>query len=57
MYTFAQEQIKKEFKEISLNPTASIGFSVGLPDENNIFEWRCTLMGPQDSLIKEAYFT
>ena len=56
MYTFAQEQIKQEFKEISLTPTASIGFSVGLPDENNIFEWRCTLMGPQDSPYKGGLF-
>ena len=49
-------QIQKEFKEISLNPTASIGFSVGLPDDNNYFEWRCTLMGPQDSPYKGGLF-
>ena len=52
----AQEQIKKELNELRLNPTATIGFSVGLPDENNIFEWRCTLMGPQDSPYKGGLF-
>ena len=53
---FAQSQITKEFKEISLNPSAAIGFSVGLYDENNMFKWRCTLMGPQDSPYKGGLF-
>ena len=53
---FAQQQISKEFKEISLNPAAAIGFSVGLYDDNNIFVWRCTLMGPQDSAYKGGLF-
>ena len=53
---FAQQQISKEFKEISLNPAAAIGFSVGLYDDNNIFVWRCTLMGPQDSPYKGGLF-
>ena len=52
----AQQQIRKEYQEITRNPMAAIGFSVGLPDENNIFEWRCTLMGPQDSPYKGGLF-
>ena len=54
--SYAQEQIKREYREITLNPAAAIGFSVGLPDENNLFEWRCTLMGPQDSPYKGGLF-
>ena len=52
----AQDIIRKEFKEISLNPMASIGFSVGLPNENNLFEWRCTLLGPNDSPYQGGLF-
>ena len=56
MLTPAMETIKKEFQDLNRNPMASIGFSVGLPDENNLFEWRCTLMGPQDSPYKNGLF-
>jgi len=56
MYSSAIETIKKEFQEITRNPMTSIGFSVGLPDENNFFEWRCTLMGPVDSPYKGGLF-
>ena len=52
----AQDLIYKEFKEIKRNPEVSIGFDVGLPDENNYFEWRCTLLGPQDSPYKGGFF-
>ena len=52
----AQEIIKKEYKEISRNPAATIGFSVGLPDVNNLFEWRCTLMGPSDTPYAGSLF-
>ena len=56
MFTSAMDIIRKEFLELNRNPMAAIGFSVGLPDENNVFEWRCTLMGPQDSPYKNGLF-
>ena len=52
----ARAIITKEFKDINRNPMANIGFSVGLKNENNIFEWRCTLMGPQDTNYKNGLF-
>ena len=52
----ARAKIAKEFKDISQNPMANIGFSVGLPRENDVFEWRCTLMGPSDSPYKNGLF-
>ena len=52
----ARRRITEEFKEINRNPMANIGFSVGLPDENNIFVWRCTLMGPSDTSYKNGLF-
>ena len=52
----ARRKITEEFKVINRNPMANIGFSVGLPNENNVFEWRCTLMGPSDSPYKNGLF-
>ena len=45
----AIKRIKKEFQDLSDNPNLNIGVTVGLVDENNIFEWRCTLIGPRDT--------
>ena len=52
----ARRKIAEEFKDINRNPMANIGFSVGLPNQNNVFEWRCTLMGPSDSPYKNGLF-
>ena len=53
----ARQKIAEEFKDINRNPMANIGFSVGLPNESNVFEWRCTLMGPSDSPYKNGFFS
>ena len=52
----ARQRITNEFREINRNPMANIGFSVGLPNENNVFEWRCTLMGPSDTSYRNGLF-
>ena len=52
----ARTRIANEFNDINKNPMANIGFSVGLPNENNIFEWRCTIMGPADTNYKNGLF-
>ena len=52
----ARTRITNEFNDINRNPMANIGFSVGLPNENNIFEWRCTIMGPADTNYKNGLF-
>ena len=52
----AMKLIKEEYKQISTNPIANIGVSVGLPDEDNIFEWQCTLRGPTDSSYSGGLF-
>ena len=45
----ATKRIKEEFKDLNNNPEMNIGVSVGLPDEDNIFEWQCCLIGPKDT--------
>jgi ubiquitin-conjugating enzyme E2 G1 len=36
------------FAELSRNPLD--GFSAGLVDDSNIFEWNVTIIGPPDTL-------
>ncbi|MQL67821.1 hypothetical protein Taro_000111 [Colocasia esculenta] len=40
--------------ELSKNPVD--GFSAGLVDDNNIFEWSVTIIGPPDTLYEGGYF-
>ena len=45
----AMKIIKQEYVDLNNNPISNIGVTVGLPDDDNIFEWQCTLFGPKDS--------
>ena len=49
-------RIKEEFEKFNKNPLSNMGITVGLFDENNIFEWRCALLGPKDSYYKGGLF-
>ena len=46
----------KTFKNISENPLTSIGCTVGLVDKDNIYNWKCTLVGPNDSPYRNGIF-
>ena len=50
------KRIKAEFTDINNNPISNIGVTVGLPDDDNIFEWRCSLMGPKDTSYSGGIF-
>ena len=52
----AMKRIKEEYKEINSNPIANIGVTVGLIDEENIFEWRVSLIGPKDTSYAGGLF-
>ena len=58
----AMKRIREEFKELEIchkinsNPIANIGVCVGLVNEDNIFEWRCTLKGPNDTSYRGGIF-
>ena len=39
---------RKQLKELSRNPIE--GFSAGLVDDSNVFEWQITVMGPPDTM-------
>ena len=52
----AMKRIKEEFAEINENPNPNIGLAIGIPEKDNIFKWRVTLTGPQDSSYKRGVF-
>ena len=45
----AMKYLKTEFTQLQKDPILSLGATVGLPDPNNIFHWKITLIGPQDT--------
>ena len=52
----AMKQIKSEYENLNRSPNQNIGVTVGLPDQDNIFDWRATLTGPKDSSYKGGVF-
>ncbi|KAF4358678.1 hypothetical protein F8388_005618 [Cannabis sativa] len=44
----------KQLKDLCKNPVD--GFSAGLVDETNIFEWSVTIIGPPDTLYDGGFF-
>ena len=41
--------LKKEFDQLQNDPILALGVTVGLPDPSNIFHWKISLSGPQDT--------
>jgi len=46
--------LRKQLKELSKNPVE--GFSAGLSDDENIYEWEIMIMGPPDTLYEGGFF-
>ena len=45
----AMKTLKKEFNALKNNPITSLGVTVGLVNESNIFKWKISMVGPQDT--------
>ncbi|PON56592.1 Ubiquitin-fold modifier-conjugating enzyme [Parasponia andersonii] len=52
--TQASLLLQKQLKELYKTPVD--GFSAGLVDESNIFEWRVTIIGPPDTPYDGGFF-
>ena len=50
------KRIQAELKELTRSPMINFGITVGLFDDNNIFEWKCTILGPKDTCYKGGLF-
>jgi len=46
--------LKNQLKELNKNPVD--GFSVGLKDDSNIYEWQCMLEGPPGTDYEGGFF-
>ncbi|KAL7147979.1 hypothetical protein ABFS83_06G147700 [Erythranthe nasuta] len=46
--------LQKQLKDLCKNPVD--GFSAGLLDETNLFEWSVTIIGPPDTLYEGGFF-
>ena len=48
--------LKKEFQDLNKAPIINIGLTVGLINEDNIFEWKFTISGAKDSSYAHGIF-
>lgn len=46
--------LRKQLKDLTRNPVD--GFSAGLVDDSNVFEWQVTIIGPPDTLYEGGFF-
>ena len=52
----AMKRLQEEYKELNRRPMQNFGITVGLFDEDNLFEWKCTILGPKDTCYKGGLF-
>ena len=52
----AMKKINEEFKELNVRPLSNFGMFVELFNEENIFEWKCSLLRPKDTCYKWGLF-
>ena len=52
----AMQAVRREFQDIYEKPILNIGAQVGLPNPQNIMEWRCTMTGPSDTPFANGLF-
>ena len=48
--------LSKAFKKLYENPLTNIGCTVGLINEDDYYNWKCTLKAPKDSPYQGGYF-
>ncbi|KAE8812470.1 ubiquitin-conjugating enzyme E2 7 [Hordeum vulgare] len=46
--------LQKQLRDLAKNPVD--GFSAGLVDDGNVFEWQVTIIGPPETLYDGGYF-
>lgn len=51
----ALKRLRQEYKDIIKNPLANIPITIGY-DEDDIFTWKITLLGPKDTPYKGGLF-
>ena len=54
--TDALKRITDEYKQLNRSPLVNFGITVGLFNDDNLFEWKCTILGPKDTPYKGGLF-
>ena len=52
----AMRKLKDEYENLNKNPNANLGVTVGLPNEDDIFNWRVYLIAPKDTPYKYGIY-
>ena len=52
----AIKRIQEEYKDLYRRPMPNLGITVGLVNPNNLFEWKCTIIGPSDTSYRGGLF-
>ena len=53
---YAKKKILEEYKFIKDRPFTELPITVDIPDKDNVFEWRLTFQGPDDTSYKGGLF-
>jgi len=54
MADYAAELLRRQLHELNRNPPE--GVSVGLVDDDNIFQWELLIVGPPETLYEGGFF-
>ncbi len=52
----AMKRIKKEYRDINMYPISNLGITAGLFEEDDIFNWFVTILGPKDTSYSGGLF-
>ena len=52
----AMKRINEEYISITKCPLTGVCYTIGLPNEDNIFQWRYSLIAPKDTSYKGGFF-
>jgi len=44
--------LRRQLRDLTNNPVE--GFSAGLVDDSDVFQWQVTIIGPQDTLVRRG---
>ena len=53
----AMRRIKEEYRDLNRHPNFDLGITVGLPNEEDIFNWNAFILGSRTTLYRGGLFT
>ena len=56
-YQISHTILLNTYKKLNDEPLTNIGCTVGLENSNDIYRWKCTIYGPNDTPYRDGIFT